>query len=123
MKHLSAWLFAAMLLAAPALAQAPPKPPAQVTKPVAAKPAAKPKPLWAHLASDIAPDPAVTYGVLPNGMRYALMKNQLPAGRHLDPPVHATSDRSTKPTTRRASPTSSSTWPSTARRKCPKARW
>ncbi|HEV7692819.1 MAG TPA: insulinase family protein [Hyphomonadaceae bacterium] len=83
MKRLIAWLFAGALLAAPALAQAPkapPKPPAQVTKPVAAKPAAKPKPLWAHLASDIAPDPAVKYGVLPNGMRYALMKNQLPAG-------------------------------------------
>ena len=38
------------------------------------------QPLWAHLTSDIAPDPAVTYGVLPNGMRYALMRNQLPPG-------------------------------------------
>jgi zinc protease len=37
------------------------------------------KPAWAHLASDIAPDPAVTYGVLPNGMRYALLPNRLPA--------------------------------------------
>ncbi len=35
---------------------------------------------WAHETSDIAPDPAVTYGVLPNGMRYALMRNQLPPG-------------------------------------------
>src|SRR5690349_17487488 len=35
---------------------------------------------WPHRSSDIAPDPAVRYGALPNGMRYALMKNQMPAG-------------------------------------------
>jgi len=35
---------------------------------------------WAHEASDIAPDPAVRFGVLPNGMRYALMRNALPPG-------------------------------------------
>jgi zinc protease len=34
--------------------------------------------IWAHERSDIAPDPAVKFGVLPNGMRYALMHNQLP---------------------------------------------
>lgn len=34
---------------------------------------------WAHEASDIAPDPAVRFGVLPNGMRYALRHNGLPA--------------------------------------------
>ena len=28
--------------------------------------------------SDIPPDPAVTFGVLPNGMRYALMHNDTP---------------------------------------------
>lgn len=39
-----------------------------------------PKPLWAHEASDIKPDPAVRFGSLPNGMRYALLKNQLPPG-------------------------------------------
>lgn len=38
------------------------------------------RPAWAFLASDIAPDPAVRYGVLANGMHYALMKNQLPPG-------------------------------------------
>src|SRR5262249_53726532 len=37
-------------------------------------------PLWAQLESDIAPDPAVRYGVLDNGMRYALMHNALPPG-------------------------------------------
>src|SRR5262245_30874216 len=40
----------------------------------------KPKPLWAYLDSDIAPDPRVKFAQLPNGMRYALMKNQLPPG-------------------------------------------
>ena len=34
---------------------------------------------WAHEASDIAPDPAVRFGTLPNGMRYVLMHNALPA--------------------------------------------
>ena len=56
-------LAAAVVLAAPALAQ---------TKPA--------KPLWAHHGSDIAPDPRVKFAQLPNGMRYALMKNQLPPG-------------------------------------------
>jgi zinc protease len=63
MKRLLAGLFAVAVLAWPAVAQT-----------------AAEKPLWAHLASDIAPDPAVKYDVLPNGMRYALMKNQLPPG-------------------------------------------
>ena len=57
MKRLFAGFLAILVLGAPALAQ---------TKPD--------KPLWAHLASDIAPDPAVKFAVLPNGMRYALMK-------------------------------------------------
>lgn len=63
MKRFLAGLFAVAVIAMPAIAQ---------TQPT--------KPLWAHLQSDIAPDPAVKYGVLPNGMRYALMKNQLPPG-------------------------------------------
>ena len=33
---------------------------------------------WAHTLSDIAPDPRVRFGVLPNGMRYALEKNATP---------------------------------------------
>lgn len=36
--------------------------------------------LWPHEGADIAPDPAVRYGALPNGMRYALMHNAQPAG-------------------------------------------
>ncbi len=35
---------------------------------------------WAHETSDIKPDPAIRFGALPNGLRYALMKNQLPPG-------------------------------------------
>jgi len=33
---------------------------------------------WAHELSDIKPDPRVRFGVLPNGMRYALEKNATP---------------------------------------------
>ncbi len=36
--------------------------------------------IWPHAVSDIAPDPAVRYGVLANGMRYAIMRNVQPAG-------------------------------------------
>jgi zinc protease len=35
-------------------------------------------PSWAQTRSDIAPDPAVRFGTLPNGMRYALMHNVTP---------------------------------------------
>ena len=38
-------------------------------------------PPWAHAKSDIPPDPAVRFGILPNGMRYAVMKNATPAGQ------------------------------------------
>jgi zinc protease len=33
---------------------------------------------WAHELSDLKPDPRVRFGVLPNGMRYALEKNATP---------------------------------------------
>ncbi|MBU6377914.1 MAG: insulinase family protein [Gammaproteobacteria bacterium] len=36
--------------------------------------------IWAHEASDLAPDAAVVYGQLPNGLRYALLRNALPTG-------------------------------------------
>lgn len=36
---------------------------------------------WAQDTSDIASDPKVTYGHLPNGMRYLLLPNQQPPGR------------------------------------------
>ena len=61
MKHVIALVLAFLAFAAPAFAQAEARP-------------------WAHEASDIAPDPAIRFGVLPNGMRYALRPNALPAG-------------------------------------------
>lgn len=36
--------------------------------------------VWPQDASDIPADPAVKWGVLPNGMRYALMRNRQPPG-------------------------------------------
>jgi zinc protease len=40
-----------------------------------------PKPEWPQAHSDLPPDPAVRFGVLPNGMRYAIMKNATPPGQ------------------------------------------
>src|SRR6185295_833107 len=39
-----------------------------------------PVPSWPQAASDIQADPAVRFGVLPTGMRYAIMKNATPKG-------------------------------------------
>jgi zinc protease len=36
---------------------------------------------WAQAKSDIPPDAAVRFGILPNGMRYAVMRNATPAGQ------------------------------------------
>jgi zinc protease len=36
---------------------------------------------WLHRGSDIAPDPAWRFGTLPNGVRYAIRRNPLPAGQ------------------------------------------
>jgi zinc protease len=49
---------------------------AALAAPASAQVVARP---WAHETSDIAPDPAVRFGALPNGMRYALRHNGLPA--------------------------------------------
>lgn len=43
--------------------------------------AAEQPPAWPQAASDLAPDPAVRFGVLPNGLRYAVMRNATPAGQ------------------------------------------
>ncbi len=37
--------------------------------------------VWPQAHSDLAPDPAVRFGVLANGMRYAVMRNATPAGQ------------------------------------------
>ena len=36
---------------------------------------------WAHAASDVPADPAVRFGLMPNGMRYAVMHNATPPGQ------------------------------------------
>ena len=36
---------------------------------------------WAHAASDVAPDPSIRFGTLPNGMRYALARQAQPPGQ------------------------------------------
>src|SRR3954467_8015544 len=36
---------------------------------------------WFYRGSDIQPDPAWTFGTLPNGLRYAVRRNALPAGQ------------------------------------------
>ena len=46
-----------------------------------AAPAPAPTPSWPQTTSDLPADPAVRFGVLPNGMRYAVMKNATPAGQ------------------------------------------
>lgn len=40
-----------------------------------------PPPAWAQQRSDLKPDPAVRFGILPNGMRYAVMRNATPPGQ------------------------------------------
>ncbi|HEV2364047.1 MAG TPA: insulinase family protein [Caulobacteraceae bacterium] len=35
---------------------------------------------WPQARSDIAPDPAIRFGALPNGMRFAILRNTTPAG-------------------------------------------
>jgi zinc protease len=62
----------ATTFAAPALADAG-VPAAVATKAV--------RSAWAQSASDLAPDPAVRFGVLANGMRYAILKNATPPGQ------------------------------------------
>lgn len=49
--------------------------------PLAVRAAAPPAPAWPQASSDLAPDPAVRFGALPNGMRYAILKNATPAGQ------------------------------------------
>ena len=62
---LAAASFAVLTTAAPALAQA------QV----------QPSDPWAHATSDIPVDSNVRFGVLPNGMQYAILRNATPAGQ------------------------------------------
>lgn len=56
-----------------------PKPAAPIAAPIAA-PADTPKP-WLYENSDIPIDTSWTFGTLPNGLRYAVKKNDVPAGQ------------------------------------------
>ena len=37
--------------------------------------------VWPQSASDLKPDPAILFGSMPNGMRYAIVKNATPPGQ------------------------------------------
>lgn len=66
------------LIAPPLLAQT-----SVVQKPAALAPPAAPSKSapWLYKGSDIPPDPAWTFGVLPNGVRYAVRRNGVPPGQ------------------------------------------
>ncbi len=73
MRKLSnALAFAALLLSTSAYAQTP----SSVAQ--TAKPAVQP---WLYEGSDVPVDDSWTFGVLPNGLRYAVKKNDVPAGQ------------------------------------------
>jgi len=49
--------------------------------PALAQAQAQPSDPWAHAASDIPADAGVRFGVLPNGMQYAILRNATPPGQ------------------------------------------
>lgn len=60
---------------APAHAQ---EAPAKAATPAAANPQGAAAKAWNFAASDVPVDPSIVFGVLPNGMKYALLKNSTP---------------------------------------------
>lgn len=72
-------LLAPLLVASPLYAKdkAVPKP-LTVVQPAEAP---KPETPWLYKGSDIPPDPAWGFGTLPNGLRYAVRRNDVPAGQ------------------------------------------
>ncbi|WP_293682101.1 pitrilysin family protein, partial [uncultured Phenylobacterium sp.] len=73
------FLAAALAIAAPALAA--PIPAQAPAKPASPLPARLAPGQWPQARSDLKPDPAIRFGSLPNGMRYALRKQSIPPGR------------------------------------------
>jgi len=65
------------LVAALALAFAQPA----VAAPASAAPAKLAPGQWPQAVSDLRPDPAIRFGALPNGMRYAIRRQPIPAGQ------------------------------------------
>lgn len=49
-------------------------------RPAVDNPLVLPAGQWPQASTDVAPDPQIRFGSLPNGMRYALMKNATPPG-------------------------------------------
>jgi len=87
--HLMRRLFSAasalaIALALPVAAQSFPLPKfsfgKQAPAAAASAPALKPGE-WAQARSDVAPDPSIRFGALPNGMRYAIRKQSIPPGQ------------------------------------------
>jgi len=73
---------AASLLFAPLAAQTPSRPASPVpTAAAPIKPTAAPKRPWFYEKSDVPMDPAWRFGELPNGLRYAIRRNDVPAGQ------------------------------------------
>ena len=62
------------------VAQAPAAAPAKAT-PAKINPVRPANAAWAHARSDLKADPAILFGVLPNGMRYAIRKQSIPPGQ------------------------------------------
>lgn len=60
---------------------APPAAPAAPTRPSGPQFSDLKPGQWPHAVSDVAPDPAIRFGVLDNGMRYAIRKNATPPGQ------------------------------------------
>lgn len=69
-------LLASLLVAAPSYAK-----PAAPAKAAPIAKSAKAEAPWLYKGSDIPPDPAWSFGTLPNGLRYAVRKNDVPAGQ------------------------------------------
>lgn len=82
MKNIGQWQFRisvsliGLLLASPVASQTAAKPAALETGQTTA-----PSQPWAQTQSDVPADPSVRYGLLPNGLRYAIMRNTTPAGK------------------------------------------
>lgn len=53
---------------------------ARESAPAAKAPRASIAPVWPYEASDLPADPDIRFGTLPNGMRYAILKNRTPPG-------------------------------------------
>jgi zinc protease len=77
---LSAALAAALLASPPLAAQAPVPAPALANPAPAAAPTPQKRP-WLYEKSDVPMDPAWRFGELPNGLRYAVRRNDVPAGQ------------------------------------------